>query len=131
MVSGTAEQQFRARARRALKADKTFSARGAVNTAILEEVRAEVAAGTNHVRASAASGVKRIKSHTARGVQQITEVKDAALREIASAKRQCLDPMAPPAAPVLEPASDLELSIAPRLEVLSAGEEEVLEAQLR
>ena len=109
-----------------LKADKAFSARGPVNTAILEEVRAEVAAGTDHVRASAASGVKRIKSHTARGVQQITEVKEAALREIASAKRQRLEPVVPdsPAAPVLEPASEVELSIAPRSEVLSAGEED-------
>ena len=126
MVAGTAEQQFRARARRALEADKSFSARGPVNKAILEEVRAEVAAGTEHVRASASSGVKRIKSHTARGVQQITEVKDAALREIASAKRQRLEPVVPdsPAAPVLEPASEVDLSIAPRSEVLSAGEED-------
>jgi len=78
--------------------------RTAANAAILEEVRAEVAAGKEHIRASAASGVKRIKSHAARGVQQITEVKDAALQEIASAKRQCLEPMAldSPAAPVLE-----------------------------
>ena len=62
MVSGTTEQQFRARAHRALEADKSFSARGPVNKAILEEVRAEVAAGKEHIRASAASGVKRIKS---------------------------------------------------------------------
>ena len=42
----TPEQQFRARARRALAADRSFSARSPVNQAILEEIRAEGAVGT-------------------------------------------------------------------------------------
>ena len=42
MVRGTAEEQFRARARKALEANQPYSARGDRNRAFVEEVREEV-----------------------------------------------------------------------------------------
>ena len=78
----TSEEQFRARAHRALAADKPFLARGSVNKAILEEIRAEIASGKKTLQASAANGVRRIKSNVDRGVQQIADAKEAALREM-------------------------------------------------
>ena len=103
MVSGTAEEQFRYHARRALEAGDDYTARGAKNKAILEEIRAEIAAGKKTLQTSVASGVKRVKTTVEHGVQQITDAKEAALRELRAEQESATasaDSTAAPSAPL-------------------------------
>ena len=58
MVNGTAEEQFRIRARRALEANELYTARGDRNKKILEEVREEVKRARKDVQAAAHAGSK-------------------------------------------------------------------------
>ena len=79
----TAEERFRLRARAALKDGQDFHARGEVNKAILEEVRAELGL-------EVAAGKKRIADSSYRATKKIKEAGDGALKNIQSAKHEAL-----------------------------------------
>ena len=80
----SAEQQFRARARKALAAGEPFEARGEVNKRLLEEVRAEVEQGKASVRDQTSKGVKRIRQVSA---EEEARLKDQLKAEGAAQQR--------------------------------------------
>jgi hypothetical protein len=82
MVNGTAEEQFRARARRALEAGEPYPARGAKNKAILEEVRKEVARARKEVQAAAHAGQEAVRRQTRKGKGEIQEATTQGKREL-------------------------------------------------
>ena len=82
MVTGTAEEQFRARARRALEAGEPYPARGAKNKAILEEVRKEVARARKEVQTAAHAGQEAVRRQTRKGKGEIQEATTQGKREL-------------------------------------------------
>ena len=78
----TAERQFRDRARRALEAGEPYTARGAKNKAILEEVRKEVARARKEVQAAAHAGQEAVRRQTRKGKGEIQEATTQGKREL-------------------------------------------------
>ena len=91
MVRGTAADQFRVRARKALERGESFVARGEVNKAILEEVRAElqqeVAAGRKSVQSAASAGKKKVEAAGEDWVKRIQLAGEEALHKVKRARK--------------------------------------------
>ena len=88
MVNGTAEEQFRIRARRALEAGEPYAARGEKNKAILEEIREEVKRACKQVQAAAHAGQEAVRRQTRKGT---AEMKEAIAQATAQGKREIED----------------------------------------
>ena len=81
-MNGTAEEQFRARARRVLEARESYFPRGAKNKAILEEVREEVELARKEVQAAAHAGQERVRRQTTKGNTELQRVIAQGKREL-------------------------------------------------
>ena len=96
----TAEQKVRDRYRADLENGKTPRALTDANRAVLEEVRAEVAAGCRAVQAAAFSGRKRIREAGDEEVRRVERAGQRVLQQIGDA--QAAAASSAPSAPVAE-----------------------------
>ena len=86
MGNGTAEEQFRNRARKTLEKGESFAARGAKNLVMLEDIRAEiaadVAAGRKSVQTATSAGKRKLDTAGADWVKRVEQAGEEALHKV-------------------------------------------------
>ena len=128
MVRGTAEDQFRARARKALEQGESFVARGAKNLVLLEEVRAElaaeIAAGRKSLQSAASAGKKKVETAGKAWVDRIEQAGEEAVRKVKRARKEksAGSSDAPPAELPSELHSELHMEVDPATQSTPAEE---------
>ena len=76
------EEKARRQARNALESGQQYHARGEVNKALLEEVRAEVAAGRKSVQTAASASRKRVREAGDEQVRRVEQAGEQVMRKI-------------------------------------------------
>jgi hypothetical protein len=120
VTAQTSADQFRYRAKKALKAGNDFQARGAENKAILAELKAEIEAGHKELELTASRGKRKLTTATDTGIAAINSAVESGLRRLrkrraGTGSKPAAVPPAVPAVPELALPAVSELALVPVL----------------